>query len=199
MSVRFYSQAAQDRFVLAVLCDKRDGTFVDCGCCHPVEISNSYALESQFGWNGVLLDNDPGAIALCEKMRTSPSILGDAVAADWATIFEQRFPDGQPIDFLSLDIDGATPQALQAVLDPMRRFRVITVEHDQYLPGGGERRTAVESLLVSRGYDLLCRNVCSKEGLSFEVWAVDPKLVDMAKAERFRSDGLRWNEILART
>lgn len=195
--MKSYSQAGQDLFVDAILEGKRAGIFVDFGCCHPIEISNSYALESQLEWTGLLVDSDPGAIDLCRKHRSSIVCQGDATSpALWKDMLIDTLWGTGAIDYLSADIDGATHDALLAVFSTGRRFRFITCEHDLYAPGGEGRRAAIESTLIRNGYDLLCRNVHSSDGHPFEVWAVDPKLVNMDVAERYRSDGLKWSEIL---
>src|SRR5262245_23238858 len=44
----------QDLFVLSELDFKRDGFFVDFGATNGVDYSNSYLLQKEFGWNGIL-------------------------------------------------------------------------------------------------------------------------------------------------
>jgi hypothetical protein len=51
-----YSQAGQDLFVLAMLQNKRYGTYLEIGAGHPKFGSNSYALERYFGYTGVSID-----------------------------------------------------------------------------------------------------------------------------------------------
>jgi hypothetical protein len=57
------SQCAQDLFVLAALNKKRDGTFVEIGSNDAVTINNTYVLESEFGWRGVMVEYDPVHLA----------------------------------------------------------------------------------------------------------------------------------------
>jgi FkbM family methyltransferase len=55
---RSYSQCGQDAVVLGLL-EKEDGRqkyFVDLACNHAYRMSNSYALESFFGWKGICAD-----------------------------------------------------------------------------------------------------------------------------------------------
>jgi hypothetical protein len=203
-----YSQAAQDRFVVAVTGGKHGGTFLDVGCCHPTELSNTYALESHFAWRGLLVDNDPGAVDLCAKSRIGPSLFADATTLNWESAIKEAFKIHNanfgdialaqgwrmtnPIDYLSLDVDAATVAALENLLRHDISFRVATVEHDAYR-FGDEPRSAIRRLLFQRGYDLICADVCSAEGLPFEDWWVSQDLAD--SAARFRSNGKRWTEI----
>jgi FkbM family methyltransferase len=46
----------QDLFALSVLNDKRNGYFVDFGAGDGVTLSNSYMLETEFGWTGIVAE-----------------------------------------------------------------------------------------------------------------------------------------------
>lgn len=50
------SQLGQDLFVLSELAFKRNGFFVEFGATNGIELSNTYLLESKFGWNGILAE-----------------------------------------------------------------------------------------------------------------------------------------------
>jgi hypothetical protein len=45
----FRGQSNQDRFVLNVLKEKKDGYFLEIGSNHPININNSYLLETNYG------------------------------------------------------------------------------------------------------------------------------------------------------
>lgn len=50
------SQLKQDLFVLSELNFKRDGYFVEFGATNGVDLSNSYMLEKQMGWTGIVAE-----------------------------------------------------------------------------------------------------------------------------------------------
>ena len=50
------SQLRQDLFVLAELDFKRNGYFVEFGATNGIDLSNTYLLEREFGWNGILAE-----------------------------------------------------------------------------------------------------------------------------------------------
>lgn len=193
MSFASKSQAGQDLFAFVVLNGKRDGRFLDIGCSHPIRFNNTCALEQHLGWRGCLYDNDPDACSLCLQQRLSPAVCADVTLLDWHHELSSWIETKEPIDYLSLDVDAATLATLKNLPLADVRFRVITVEHDAYR-FGPEPRWAMIKLLQHHGYDILCADVCDK-GLPFEIWCVDPKLVDMTRAERFRrAEPTDWKE-----
>jgi hypothetical protein len=179
-----HGQAFQDKFAAEII--GHTGTFLDIGASHPIELSNTYALE-QLGWTGVLVECNPEHVALLQSQRASRVIAQDAIRIDWRK--ELQIP---VMDYLSLDVDESSFFALQNILFTGPRFRCMTVEHDAY-KHGVERRDAMVNLLESQDYMILCKDVCH-EGLSYEVWVVDTSFA-MQKLTRdtldkFTHDGL---------
>jgi FkbM family methyltransferase len=50
------SQLKQDLFVLSCLDFKRNGYFVEFGATNGIDLSNSWLLEKEFGWSGILAE-----------------------------------------------------------------------------------------------------------------------------------------------
>ena len=50
------SQLFQDLLVLFLTKSKRNGTFVEVGAGNGIFLSNSYLLETTFGWSGILAE-----------------------------------------------------------------------------------------------------------------------------------------------
>ena len=50
------SQSGQDLFVLSELKFKKNGYFVEFGATNGIDLSNSYILEKEFGWNGIVAE-----------------------------------------------------------------------------------------------------------------------------------------------
>ncbi len=191
--MKLRSQAGQDLFVILMLGDRAQGSFLDIGCCHPVTISNTFALE-QAGWRGLLIDNDPGAIELCTLHRKSPVIQGDATRMAWVHLLGNHglLP---MIDYLSLDIDEATLAALKSLPLDVVRFRVITIEHDSYR-NDGVPRDAMRQLLHAAGYTLVCADVMHN-GCAFEDWYVHPDEVDAARWLPFVGQRRDWRDFFS--
>ncbi len=191
MNFTSHSQAGQDRAVFAMLGARILGYFVDVGASHPVELSNTYTLEQQLGWTGILLDSSPEAIALCKEHRRSKAICADARSFDWRPELA-IFPT--VLDYASVDVDPHTHIALHNLMQAGKRFRVITAEHDFY-QRGDSLRIPNRELLARLGYELIAADVHSN-GCCFEDWFVLPAEVDLARVEPFRSVGLDWAAVL---
>lgn len=185
------AQAGQDEFVNQLLVipeNLRAGKFLDVGCGHPVEISNTWELE-QLGWRGLLVDSNPGIIAAVKNKRKSAAVCADATTIQYPEQFRK-------VDYLSLDVDEAEVATLQNLLNQNVRFRAATVEHASYLYGNAPR-DELRRLLNAAGYLCICRDVCNG-GVVYEDWWIDPKRVPLMVAARFVSAGLDGPEIAKR-
>jgi hypothetical protein len=185
MNFESHSQAGQDRFVWEVLNGKRDGRFLDIGANHPKERSNTFEL-AKAGWNGWLIERDPNCIEMLKAARGAKVIEADATTIDWGDMLK----GAKRIDYLSLDVDEASVDALERVLLHGARFDIITAEHDEYR-FGRHRMEAMTYMLREHGYNVLCPQVCD-QGMSFEVWAVDGHV--RVPARLIRSGPTDWKE-----
>jgi FkbM family methyltransferase len=50
------AQLLQDIFVLYILMEKKNGFFVEFGAANGIDLSNTYHLEKDYGWNGILAE-----------------------------------------------------------------------------------------------------------------------------------------------
>ena len=184
LNKRYHSQALQDLFVLSCLDGKQNGTFLELGCDHPFNISNTYLLESQFNWKGVSVDINPQSKTLFnESGRTTQVLIQDATKLDFDNIISRL--NTYHIDYLSLDLEPAsiTLQSLQSIPFNKINFSVITFEHDAYR-FGDEARIPSRKLLQEKGYRLICENVDR-----FEDWYVNPEYVDLERIKAFVCTG----------
>ena len=63
------SQICQDWFVLESLNYKKNGYFVEIGAASGVELSNTFLLEKEYNWKGILSEPSPGWKESLEKNR----------------------------------------------------------------------------------------------------------------------------------
>ena len=57
--IETHSQAGQDLWVLETLKNKKNGFFLDIGAYDGLKYSNSYLLEKNFNWNGLMVEAHP--------------------------------------------------------------------------------------------------------------------------------------------
>lgn len=137
------------------------GTFLDIGCNHPIDGSNTYALE-QLGWTGLLVDCMPEACQLCRDIRTSKVEQVDAKSNRWLPAH---------YDYLSLDVDDATAETLYHLVADGVTFTVATIEHDSYRLGPGPK-DQMRHILLNAGYSLSRADITCG-GKAFEDWWID--------------------------
>lgn len=172
-----YSQAAQDRFVHVVLVKPEGllkGTFVDIGAHHPTSLSNTRGLE-ELGWRGWLVEMDNAYGGMLRRERKSEVIEQDARTVDWSHL-------PATVDYLSLDVDEHSLEALKRLPHETTRFRVITAEHNAY--AYDTLRGPMREFLTSLGYLMICSDV-RFDGNPFEDWWIDPQSVPVVRCQRF--------------
>ena len=66
-----YAQVFQDLFALWHLQSKRQGTFVEVGAGDGVNLSNTYLLEKEYAWKGLLVEPNPQFHTQIETSRSA--------------------------------------------------------------------------------------------------------------------------------
>ena len=173
-----YSQAYQDLFVLSMLNGKKNGKYVEIGSNDPQFLSNTFLLETAFGWRGFSVEIDRQMCELFrgDMARTNTCYEADATVFDYKTAIEnEKWKDR--IDYLSIDCEPPTVtfNALQQFPFDDYRVSVITFEHDLYKDGTDIRQKSRE-FLWDKGYVMVCSDVCNG-GNPYEDWYVDPKVI----------------------
>lgn len=194
------SQAGQDQFVhfLVGKDPLQSKSFLDIGANHPVTHNNTSALAA-LDWKGICIDLEdfdslyPIHRPRCEFRRA------DAMTIDWSQLIKERpWLSTGPISYLSFDIDEATLPALQRFPISEIRCKVITIEHDCYRLGN-EPKDGIRKILREAGYQLLCADVrvlWQGGWQPFEDWWIDPKLVNIERANWVRSQSANWVDIV---
>lgn len=182
----YLGQAEQDKFVLSVLKNKTDGFFVEIGSNHPIDINNTYLLENQFNWKGIMVEYDNKFLPLYKEHRpNSLWVINDATKIDYLNIFQSiRMPLN--IDYLQIDLDvtnGSTIQTLinldNSILNKYK-FATVTFEHDIYNNNHYNTRIASRNIFEKHGYLCVFHDIHNIEPkYPYEDWYVHPELVDM--------------------
>lgn len=171
------SQAGQESFVLNSLNEKREGVYVEIGGYHSQHDSNTYLLETKYGWKGVALEIDQARSDEYNANRSNICLTVDATTFDYLKYFEDNnFP--KTIDYLQVDIEPAyqSLKALESLPLDRYRFSVVTFEHDLYAdPNNALIKEKAKEILSSLNYVLVAENV-EHEGKIFEDWWLDSNI-----------------------
>jgi FkbM family methyltransferase len=87
-----YSHSGEDRLLWKLLGYRSSGVFVDVGCYHPVDFSNTYLLY-RAGWRGLVIDADDYFLSLYRELRPGDKVVNVAVAAAAGTSQLSVFAD----------------------------------------------------------------------------------------------------------
>jgi len=173
-----FSQSAQDQFVLKVLDYKPNGYFLEIGSNHPININNSYLLEKEYQWNGLMVEYDRSFEELYKTYRTSKYVIKDARQVNYIELMAD-FPKN--MDYIQIDLEvtnGSTIETLE-VLDktifPEYTFSVVTFEHDIYVGDHFDTRNRSREIFEKNGYTLFYSNV-KNQNCEYEDWYIHSSL-----------------------
>ena len=181
----YFGQAEQDKFVLNVLKEKRDGFFLEVGSNHPINISNSYTLEKNYDWKGIMVEYDENFLDSYREHRpNSIHIINNATQIDYKNTF---ITNNVPlsIDYLQIDLEehnGSTLETLQRLDNEVfdeYKFATITFEHDIYRSNCNNTREISRQIFNKRGYICVFTDINNGGVNPYEDWYVHPDLVDM--------------------
>lgn len=77
-----HSQLGQDIFCLTFYNNKREGYFLDIGACDGVSFSNSYLLEDEYKWKGLLIEPMKSIIPVLKEKRPNSMIIEKAAYSE---------------------------------------------------------------------------------------------------------------------
>lgn len=150
----YESDALQDQFVDKIL-QKTNGFYLDIGSCGAKYSNNTFHFD-MMGWKGICIEMESGYNS-SYSIRSCHYVNANALEVDYLQLFQEVNAPHQ-IDYLSLDIDTASLEALKKIPHDQYRFSVITIEHDGYIYGDTYRSQQRE-ILEGLGYKLIAPNV----------------------------------------
>ncbi|TCU13175.1 FkbM family methyltransferase [Rhizobium sullae] len=90
-----YSQIQQDRWVIDELNGKRDGFFVEVGAYDGKHFSNTYMLEKEYSWTGIVAEPNPLFSDTIREVRSGP-LCTSPVDATTGRAVKMRFVSAAP-------------------------------------------------------------------------------------------------------
>jgi len=201
--LNYNSQVGQDKFVLSVLKNKKNGYFIEIGSNDPKLINNTFILEKDFNWSGIMVEYDSKWLQSYKDTRpNSIHVIDDATKIDYKTLFvNNKVPHN--IDYLQIDLDVCNRSTLDTLelfnntIFDNYKFATITFEHDIYSGDHFNTRQTSRNIFLKRGYILVFPDV--KNGSNaFEDWYVHPDLVDMNYINKVKTnESLEFNQIMS--
>lgn len=205
--MKTYSQASQDIFVRILTNNKTNGTFLEIGSNDPIIHNNSYILESQHNYKGILVEYDK-SFEKAYKLHRKNSIyvLNDAQKVHYREILDNNnFPT--EIDYLQIDLDVNnrstlnTLELLNTTVFDKYKFSTVTFEHDIYTGNYFNTQHISRQIFKERGYILVFPDVSvfwEGKYCKFEDWYVHKDLVNPDIINKIKSDvSLTHEEIVA--
>jgi FkbM family methyltransferase len=84
--VIYHSQLGQDLFVLETLKQKKNGFFIEIGAGNGKYLSNTYLLEREYNWDGILVEPNNSSFKACTNLRHCKVINKLILNSEMATV-----------------------------------------------------------------------------------------------------------------
>lgn len=180
-------QAEQDTLVLLLTNNKKNGWYVEIGSNDPIQYNNTYLLEKNFQWKGMMVEWDKKFLSSYKIHRPlAVHLMGDASRFNYQQLLKQyNFPNH--IDYLQIDLDVDNQSTLQTLelfdktIFNMYKFGVVTFEHDIYRGNFFNTREKSRKIFQKHGYKRLFGNVSvffENKWCEFEDWYAHPQLIN---------------------
>ena len=200
----YNGQVLQDKFVVSILKNKQNGYFLEIGSNHPKLINNTFVLEKELNWKGIMIEYDNSWISYYNLERpNSIHIINDATKINYNELLKYNNAP-KNIDYLQIDLEVSNRSTL-TTLELLNnnvfneyKFATVTFEHDIY--DGDKFNTRLDSrkIFLNRGYILVFPDVRNGQH-AFEDWYIHPDLVDMNYINKIKSEqSLDYNDIMVR-
>jgi len=200
--MNYNGQALQDRFVLSILNNKFNGYFIEIGSNDPKNINNTYILEKEFNWSGIMIEFENKWLESYKNQRpNSIHIIDDATKIDYLNLFKiNNVPKN--VDYLQIDLEVNNRSTLNTLelfdkhIFDNYKFATITFEHDIYSGDHFNTRLASREIFSKNGYILVFPDVKNYDN-PYEDWYVHPDLVNMNYINNIKTnESLEYNIIM---
>ena len=200
------SQIGQD--IYALICNKfkNDGFFIEIGSHDPEKNSNTYLLDKDYNWKGIMIEYDKNFIIPYRNIRPNMiHIFENAIKIDYEKLFQDNNVPYH-IDYLQIDIEATNGSTINALINLEKvmdkyKFGCVTFEHDIYRENNKyNTRSKSREIFEKHGYILVLPNICSNNKC-FEDWylhpdIIDGKIIDNIKKNNIYDNKIEWKNIM---
>ncbi|MEL7444435.1 MAG: FkbM family methyltransferase [Pseudomonadota bacterium] len=166
------SQLGQDIWVLEQSMYKRRGYFVEFGATDGILLSNTFMLEKQFAWTGLLAEPNPGYFRELQRNRSSLAV--DAcIAAKTGDIVDFVLADefGGMKDYISRDRHAARRESYASV--PEGILTLSTISLDDFLRTNGAPKKIDYVSVDTEGSELDILSAFPFEKWDVRLWTIE--------------------------
>lgn len=200
----YNGQVLQDRFVTSVLKNKQNGYFLEIGSNHPKLINNTFILEKELNWKGIMIEYDKSWIPYYDLERqNSIYVINDATQINYNNLLQQHNAP-KNIDYLQIDLEVSnrstltTLELLNNTIFNEYKFATVTFEHDIYAGDKFNTRLASREIFLNRNYILVFPDVRNDQH-AFEDWYIHPDLVNINYINKIKiNESLDYHDIMDR-
>lgn len=110
---------------------KRGGIYVDVGCYHPIDFSNTYLLSKELGWLGICIDADDTYLPYYQQVRPRDAVVNCGIGQTEGQLDFYEFPHDRSVNTFDLNVanhyraQGHEPTIRQV---PVRKLSTILAE-----------------------------------------------------------------------
>ena len=179
-SMRYPARDQIDRRLIELFNGKRQGKFCEAGANDGYSESNTYALETLFGWSGILIEPVPFLFEACEAIRPNSSVINAALGG--------RGSDGTEVEMYFADLGSTLVHDHK--IDGLTSFEHIEKMRD-FLPHG-----------YSTGFvpvRTLSSILAAQEMIDFDLLSLDVEGSELAALDGLNFEEFRPQYILAET
>lgn len=191
------AQAHQDMFGILMNDSCKNGYYLEIGSNHPINGNNTYHMETDLDWRGVMVEVDEQFLDAYKQIRPlAIHVIADATTINYRKILDDNeFPCN--MNYLQIDIEAknrSTLSTLEVLNDTVMdkyKFGAVTFEHDIYNGDYFDTRNTSRKIFENRGYVRLFSDVCVWEHNrwnEFEDWYAHPDVVSPDKINQILQD-----------
>lgn len=130
--LQFYSQIEQDKYYIENIINyKPNGIFIEIGGYDGITGSNTYFLEKNLNWSGIIIECNPKMVQKCKENRNC-IICDKAIYKESNKEIEIVIPEGKEIlggkEQLSGIKEYIKPESLNAFKDSYKQYKTINVK-----------------------------------------------------------------------
>ena len=180
-----YSQNGQDLFVLKKLNYKRNGYFVEIGVGDGIHISNTYLLEKDYGWTGILCESNKNKYDSILKKRKC-KLLTDPIYSVSNMEVEFSYSSIDDLSGISEYLETSFSRFHKEIV---KKEKMRTMSLNDALESENAPKNIDYISVDTEGSELEILSTFSFDKYNVKIWTIEHN-------EKYRSDGKEYKEKL---